>query len=144
MELLKRKNKKPEEKVTDEYVLGKWDGGPLTVVPGSTPGSSYAEMSYIGGTRCDLTGAPRKATVRYRCNRNIPGTRVENFQEVESCVYVFNVALNSLCNHEKFQPAKVRTEEIVCYLTQGVPDISEDNSDLLDIVEEEGESTQSH
>lgn len=57
-----------------------------------------------------------------RCNKDSKGIQVESFQEVETCVYTFNVALRSLCDHDKFKPQVVRTEEIVCYLSQAITD----------------------
>jgi len=105
---------------TDEYVLGVWDKKALTVVSGPTTASSYAKSDFTEGTMCDLTGRPRMTTVNFRCNNEVNGIQVENFQEIETCVYIFNVAMRSLCEHEEFKPAVVRTEEIICYLAQAV------------------------
>lgn len=73
---------------------------------------------------CELTGRPRMTTVNLRCNKDSKGIQVESFQEVETCVYTFNVAMRSLCDHDEFKPQVVRTEEIVCYLSQAITDIN--------------------
>jgi len=105
------------QKVTQRFSLGDWDGQSLAMVKGSTPDKSYAKAVYVDGTECDLTGKPRMSTVHYKCNKDIKDTRVELFQEVETCVYLFVIATNSLCLHAEFKPAPLNTKEIICYLT---------------------------
>merc|ERR1719357_1298067 len=111
--------------VTQLFSLGYWDGQPLVMVEGSTADKSYAKAVYIDGTECDLTGKPRMSSVHYKCNKDIEGTRVELFQEVETCVYLFVIGTKSLCSHEEFKPEPLNTKEIICYLSDSPPDIAE-------------------
>jgi len=121
----KDKPRQVNQKVTQQFSLGDWDGQPLTIIKGSTPDDTYAEAVFVEGTECDLTGKPRRSTVQFKCNKNIKATRIELFQEVETCVYLFVVGTSSLCNVEEFKTEPLNTKEIICYLTNSPPDIAE-------------------
>jgi len=62
------------------------------------------------------------------------GIQVESFQEVETCVYVFNVGMRSLCAHNEFKPQVIRTEEIICYLSQPITEVN--STETANVVEE--------
>jgi len=140
IERVEQEDQDPVDTITDAYVLGVWDGEPLTVVAKSST-KSYAKLNYNEGTVCELTGRPRMTTVNLRCDREKEGIQVENFQEVETCVYVFNVAMSSLCEHDEFKPSVIRTEEIVCYLSQAIPDINSTETAEMDKVVESAQSS---
>lgn len=123
-EQTKDKPPRVKQRITQLFNLGTWDGQSLTIMKGSTPDKSYAKALYIDGTNCDLTGKPRTSTVHYKCNRDIKDTRVELFQELETCVYLFVIATNTLCEHEDFKPPPLSTKEIICYLTNSPPNIA--------------------
>jgi len=110
-------------RITQQYNLGIWDEQPITIVKGSTSDKSYAKAVYIDGTVCDLTGEPRKSTIHFRCNQDVKDVKVELFQEVETCVYLFVIATNSMCTHEYFKPEPLSTKEIICYLTNSPSDM---------------------
>jgi len=120
----RNKGKASTQIVTQHFSLGNWDGQPLVMVEGSTPDKSYAKAVYIDGTQCDLTGKPRMSTVHYKCNKDIKDTRVELFQEVETCVYLFVIGTKSLCEHSEFKSEPLNTKEIICYLTNSPPNIA--------------------
>jgi len=127
---VKNEPRKVKEKVTQQYSLGDWDGHPLKIITGSTPQNTYAEAVFVEGTECDLTGKPRRSTVRFKCNKDIRSTRIELFQEVETCVYLFVVGISSLCNLEEFKTEPLNTKEIICYLANSPPDIAKvENTD---------------
>jgi len=124
---------KLKEKVTQQFSLGDWDGAPLNIITGSTPENTYAEAVFVEGTECDLTAKPRRSTVRFKCNKDIKSTRIELFQEVETCVYLFVIGISSLCNLEGFKTEPLNTKEIICYLANSPPDIAKvENSDASD------------
>lgn len=127
VQLQRAKGKALTQIVTQQFSLGHWDGQPLVMVEGSTPDKSYAKAIYIDGTECDLTGKPRMSTVHYKCNKDIKDTRVELFQEVETCVYLFVIGTKSLCEHAEFKSVPVNTKEIICYLTNSPPNIAKEN-----------------
>jgi len=135
MERSRAKNEpmKVKQKVTQQFSLGDWDGHPLNIIKGSTPENTYAEAVFVEGTECDLTGKLRRSTVRFKCNKDIKSTRIELFQEVETCVYLFVVGISSLCNLEGFKTKPLNTKEIICYLANSPPDISNvENTDSSD------------
>ncbi|KAA8491166.1 Protein OS-9-like [Porphyridium purpureum] len=98
----------------------------------SRPGSSFEfSQTYIDGTMCDLTGAPRATTVVYRCPKRRAGltpskTRVlhgsgdyiESILEVQSCVYVLDFVSEALCEEAQLEDER-RVFDIECTLAAG-------------------------
>ena len=60
----------------------------------------YYELTMTGGTKCDLTGLPRRTRVMYTC---YPSGRNEiySFKEVSTCEYEVVVLTASLCKHPR-------------------------------------------
>lgn len=62
----------------------------------------YHSQFYNHGSKCDITGVPRKAEVRYYCDEDSTDY-VESVEEPETCSYVFTVHTSRVC---AFPPLK--------------------------------------
>uniref|UniRef100_A0A5K3F859 Endoplasmic reticulum lectin 1 n=1 Tax=Mesocestoides corti TaxID=53468 RepID=A0A5K3F859_MESCO len=73
----------------------------------------YYSVEYDDGTECDLTSAPRKASVLYVCVEESDG---ELFQisELETCVYQLVVFTRHLCSSPLFNSHKVYSNPVNC------------------------------
>uniref|UniRef100_A0A0X3P0S6 Endoplasmic reticulum lectin 1 n=1 Tax=Schistocephalus solidus TaxID=70667 RepID=A0A0X3P0S6_SCHSO len=73
----------------------------------------YYESKFDNGTKCDLTGQPRKASVLYVCVENSVGDLFQ-IMETETCVYQLIVFTNSLCKSQKYSHRKPYSNVISC------------------------------
>lgn len=66
----------------------------------------YLEQQFTGGSICDITGKPRKASVRYFCDELLPTSEayIESVDERASCEYLLVVKCGSLCKLKEFLP----------------------------------------
>ncbi|KAM7540317.1 hypothetical protein Aperf_G00000035955 [Anoplocephala perfoliata] len=73
----------------------------------------YYSVEYDNGTKCDLTGVPRRASVVYVCLEESEG---ELFQisEQETCVYQLIVFTRHLCSSPRYNSHKVYSNPITC------------------------------
>lgn len=62
----------------------------------------YHSQIYSHGSKCDITGVPRRAEVRYFCDEDSTDY-VESVEEPETCSYVFTVHTSRVC---AFPPLK--------------------------------------
>ncbi|XP_077562518.1 uncharacterized protein LOC144178491 isoform X2 [Haemaphysalis longicornis] len=62
----------------------------------------YHSQIYSHGSKCDITGVPRRAEVRYYCDEDSTDY-VESVEEPETCSYVFTVHTSRVC---AFPPLK--------------------------------------
>ena len=62
----------------------------------------YFEVVMDGGTRCDLTGQPRKARVLYICQPEGRG-EIYEFKESSTCEYEVLVLSALLCKHPSYR-----------------------------------------
>lgn len=63
----------------------------------------YHSQSYVNGSRCDLTGRPREAEVRFVCEEGA-GDYLARVDEPQSCSYVLTVHTPRLCRHPHLRP----------------------------------------
>ncbi|XP_015742418.1 protein OS-9 [Coturnix japonica] len=63
----------------------------------------YHSQSYGNGSRCDLTGAPREAEVRFVCEEGA-ADHIARVDEPQSCSYVLTVHTARLCLHPWLRP----------------------------------------
>ena len=61
----------------------------------------YYEVVYNDGTKCDLTGQPRKSAVRYVCHEEGRG-EIYELKETSSCEYEVVVLSKELCLHTTY------------------------------------------
>ncbi|GFR42283.1 hypothetical protein Agub_g3181 [Astrephomene gubernaculifera] len=74
----------------------------------------YVRHVLKGGARCELTGGPRSAEVRFTC---LPGTSdnaIVSVKEFPTCNYVFVVSTPFLCKHPEFKPEPEKHLTIGC------------------------------
>ncbi|KNC75478.1 hypothetical protein SARC_11997 [Sphaeroforma arctica JP610] len=76
----------------------------------------YFEWKYEEGTICDVTGSPRKTSVRFICMQGVPEMTMLSLQESVTCVYTAIVAVPELCTHEKFRTSSGKYYDLKCYL----------------------------
>jgi len=105
---------------------GEEDGdGAMKAVAASLVPGKYYEEELGGGSECDITGEPRKCTVRFECNPSAPSTeiaRIASVEEVSSCNYLMTVRSPLVCQHPAFQSvvaaaqaeAQSKAPEIIC------------------------------
>ena len=101
-------------RVVDEYKLGHYE--PPTAVIGrllmtsNEPGVSKHEgaliANYSGGTKCDLTGRPRRTRVLFKCGSELEerGAVLESVRETSSCEYDAVLRTPLICKHATFRP----------------------------------------
>ncbi|GFR96889.1 endoplasmic reticulum lectin 1 [Elysia marginata] len=80
----------------------------------------YFEVVMDGGTRCDLTGKPRKSRVLYICQPEGRG-EIYEFKESSTCEYEVLVLSSLLCKHPKYRPKTQPVSEIRCHAMVGSP-----------------------
>ncbi|XP_059173350.1 endoplasmic reticulum lectin 1-like isoform X2 [Physella acuta] len=80
----------------------------------------FYEVIMGDGTKCDLTGAPRKAHVLYVCQPEGRG-EVYEFKESSTCEYEVIVLTSLLCKHPKYRPKTHPVNEIRCHAMFGSP-----------------------
>ncbi|CAG5124638.1 unnamed protein product, partial [Candidula unifasciata] len=80
----------------------------------------YYEVIMDGGSRCDLTGKPRKAHVFYVCQPEGMGEILE-LKESSTCEYEVVVLASYLCSHPKYRPKSQPVNEIKCHAMHGSP-----------------------
>ncbi|KAB7497801.1 Protein OS-9, partial [Armadillidium nasatum] len=68
----------------------------------------FHTQSYVNGTRCDITGEPRRAEVRFHCEEGM-GDYIQQVDEPESCRYVITIATTRVCHHPYLKPNPNRT-----------------------------------
>ncbi|RUS85378.1 hypothetical protein EGW08_006863, partial [Elysia chlorotica] len=80
----------------------------------------YFEVVMDSGTRCDLTGQPRKSRVLYICQPEGRG-EIYEFKESSTCEYEVLVLSALLCKHPKYRPKTQPITEIRCHAMVGSP-----------------------
>ncbi|XP_076054209.1 uncharacterized protein LOC143032884 isoform X2 [Oratosquilla oratoria] len=63
----------------------------------------FHSQFYVNGTKCDITGEPRRAEVRFHCEEGV-GDYIQRVDEPESCRYVVTVATTRVCHHPYLKP----------------------------------------
>lgn len=76
--------------------------------------TSYLVQTLSGGTRCDLTGRPRRIEVQFHCNP-AKTDHISMIKETASCVYLMVIHTPRLCNDVAFLPQQVdKPNPITC------------------------------
>ncbi|XP_075548672.1 uncharacterized protein LOC142582642 isoform X2 [Dermacentor variabilis] len=71
----------------------------------------YHSQVYSHGSKCDITGVPRRAEVRYFCDEDSTDY-IESVEEPETCSYVFTVHTSRVCAFpplKRISPSKPHT-----------------------------------
>ena len=76
--------------------------GPLPVRDLDGVELPYLEVVMDGGTKCDLTGTPRRAHVLYVCQPEGRG-EVYELKESSTCEYEVVVLTSHLCSHPRYR-----------------------------------------
>lgn len=63
----------------------------------------YHSQYYTNGTKCDLTGQPRNAEVRFFCEEDA-GDYIYRVDEPGTCSYIITVHTSRLCSHPLLKP----------------------------------------
>ena len=101
---------------TVEFMLGRFlSNSTLDVHPHENPANSYAVQDYADGTLCDLTGQPRRVSVRYICDSDSPKSRIASIQETSTCEYSMVLATPLICGNKKFRPIQPKLNQIKCF-----------------------------
>lgn len=74
----------------------------------------YFSESFVEGTRCDLTGQPRKSEVRYQCNAERLTPQIVDISEPSACEYRIVIETATLCEHPLFRPSALSSSVIEC------------------------------
>ncbi|VDM31814.1 unnamed protein product [Hydatigera taeniaeformis] len=108
-------------RIVKEFYLGRISGSKEKSIQINGRDFFYYSVEYDDGTECDLTGAPRRASVLYVCLEESDG---ELFQvsELETCVYQLIVFTRHLCASPRynvlvsfyFKSHKVYSNPITC------------------------------
>jgi protein OS-9 len=69
-------------------------------------GARYLVHHLTGGTKCDLTGRPRRISVQFHCNTSPPSDRISLIKETSTCAYLMVIQTPRLCNDVAFLPPK--------------------------------------
>eukprot|EP00475_Leptophrys_vorax_P033016 TRINITY_DN5158_c0_g1_i2.p1 TRINITY_DN5158_c0_g1~~TRINITY_DN5158_c0_g1_i2.p1 ORF type:complete len:305 (-),score=73.45 TRINITY_DN5158_c0_g1_i2:56-970(-) len=142
---------KPQfEQVTKvEYTLGSWElsqhwseyeasdeifTSQFELHNGSTPEESFLSLKYSGGTKCDLTGQPREAAIKFKCDEEAKLPRVVTIQETATCQYEVVIQTSLICSHPAFKIQHPETLQIRC---AALEDDDEDDEEEGDQNEEE-------
>ncbi|XP_071545008.1 uncharacterized protein [Panulirus ornatus] len=72
----------------------------------------FHSQFYVNGTKCDLTGEPRRTEVRFHCEDGV-GDYIQRVDEPESCRYVVTVATTRVCHHPYLRLQSVRTPHAI-------------------------------
>lgn len=72
----------------------------------------FHSQFYVNGTKCDLTGEPRRTEVRFHCEDGV-GDYIQRVDEPESCRYVVTVATTRVCHHPYLRLQAVRTPHAI-------------------------------
>lgn len=80
----------------------------------------YFEVPFTGGTKCDLTETPRKATMQYICQPQGRG-EIYELKEVSTCEYEVVVLTSHLCTHPIYEQRKDPVNRIQCLAMDGSP-----------------------
>ncbi|KAK8744618.1 hypothetical protein OTU49_000534 [Cherax quadricarinatus] len=72
----------------------------------------FHSQFYVNGTKCDLTGVPRRTEVRFHCEDGV-GDYIQRVDEPESCRYVVTVATTRVCHHPYLRLQTVRTPHTI-------------------------------
>ncbi|XP_012936120.2 protein OS-9 isoform X1 [Aplysia californica] len=76
--------------------------------------SRYHSQTYTLGTKCDLTGQPRRAEVRFMCEENSEDY-LARVDEAETCVYTVTIMTSRICRHPYLKaPARRKPVAITC------------------------------
>ncbi|XP_072173495.1 uncharacterized protein [Diadema setosum] len=75
----------------------------------------YHSHRYGNGSKCDLTGKPREAEVRFMCAENQLDS-VSRIDEPESCRYIITVHTMRICHHPYLKPPpKATPKTVLCF-----------------------------
>jgi endoplasmic reticulum lectin 1 len=80
----------------------------------------FYEVIMGDGSKCDLTGQPRKTHVLYVCQPEGWG-EVYELKESSTCEYEVIVLSSYLCSHPKYRPKSTPVNEIKCHTMFGSP-----------------------
>ncbi|XP_068202661.1 protein OS-9-like isoform X2 [Palaemon carinicauda] len=72
----------------------------------------FHSQFYVNGTKCDVTGQPRRTEVRFHCEDGV-GDYIQRVDEPESCRYVVTVATTRVCHHPYLRLQTVRTPHAI-------------------------------
>lgn len=77
--------------------------------------NGYVTQAFVGGDECDVASGKQNRTVEARlsCGESIKPKLVD-VQEPESCKYIFDVRVASLCQHPKLASNKKQNKVIQC------------------------------
>lgn len=103
---------------------------PATPIPPPTTlrtrgSTSYLTQSLTGGTKCDLTGRPRRIEVQFHCNPS-KTDHISMIKETASCVYLMVIHTPRLCNDVAFLPQQIdKPNPITCQEIVGQDGVEE-------------------
>ncbi|XP_075757853.1 protein OS-9 isoform X2 [Pelodiscus sinensis] len=72
----------------------------------------YHSQTYGNGSRCDLSGQPREAEVRFLCEEG-SGDYIARVDEPQSCSYVLTVHTTRICHHPFLRPPSTATPQAI-------------------------------
>ncbi|XP_074836137.1 protein OS-9 isoform X2 [Carettochelys insculpta] len=72
----------------------------------------YHSQTYGNGSRCDLSGRPREAEVRFLCEEG-SGDYIARVDEPQSCSYVLTVHTTRICHHPFLRPPSTATPQAI-------------------------------
>ena len=79
-----------------------------------TSTSRYLSQKLSGGTRCDLTGSPRRVEIQFHCHPQ-SADRIGLIKEVSTCSYLMIIYTTRLCDDVAFLPPREeRAAGITC------------------------------
>jgi len=76
----------------------------------------YYAVTYLNGTKCDVSGEGRTTEVRFYCSASFPyANNYFTIDEPRSCHYVVSFFTNFVCELEEFAAPKERRDTITCH-----------------------------
>uniref|UniRef100_A0A8C8RDL2 Endoplasmic reticulum lectin n=1 Tax=Pelusios castaneus TaxID=367368 RepID=A0A8C8RDL2_9SAUR len=72
----------------------------------------YHSQTYGNGSKCDLSGQPREAEVRFLCEEG-SGDYIARVDEPQSCSYVLTVHTTRICHHPFLRPPSTATPQAI-------------------------------
>ncbi|XP_065275465.1 protein OS-9 [Emys orbicularis] len=72
----------------------------------------YHSQTYGNGSKCDLSGQPREAEVRFLCEEG-SGDYIARVDEPQSCSYVLTIHTTRICHHPFLRPPSTATPQAI-------------------------------
>ncbi|CAM2109593.1 unnamed protein product [Caretta caretta] len=72
----------------------------------------YHSQMYGNGSKCDLSGQPREAEVRFLCEEG-SGDYIARVDEPQSCSYVLTIHTTRICHHPFLRPPSTATPQAI-------------------------------